>query len=175
MAVALPSRSRPVLRRRITHPWTRSARRSKAARRYLDRRGYITPHFSWASYACTDGTPVPHHLRPNAVRLHWKLEQLRHALGDISVDVDGPYRTKRKNQQVGGASDSRHVHADGADFFEAQVDEWVAHGKPRSRGDVLDIAGRIFADGGMGNEASGTLHLDARGQRARFVTWTPTR
>ena len=36
---------------------------------------------------------------------------------------------------------------------------------------MLAIADRIFAGGGVGNETSGTLHLDARGWKARFVTW----
>lgn len=175
--VPLPSRARhPVLRRYLARPWGARARRSPAARKWLDDHGHITPHFSWASYADTGGHPVPASLRPNAIRLHWRLERLRHALGDVPMTVDGPYRTKAHNVAVGGAPDSRHTHADGADFFAEQVDEWVrASSRLRRRQDVLDVADRVFHDGGMGNENSGTLHLDARGSRARFVTWTPAR
>lgn len=118
---------------------------------------------------------MPSELRSNAIRLHRRLELLRHRLGDVAMVVDGPYRTKARNIAVGGASDSRHVHADAADFFVAQVDGWVAHGRgnggPRSRGDVLRLASRTFYNGGLGNENSGTLHVDARGFKARFVTW----
>ena len=68
---------------------------------------------------------------------------------------------------------SRHIHADGADFFLAQVTAWVQKSpKLTSRDDVLKIANAVFADGGLGNENSGTLHVDARGIKARFVTWT---
>jgi peptidase M15-like protein len=163
------------LARLIANPWKLTARRSKALRAHLDAHGYITPHFTWSSYACSDGTPVPGELRSNAIRLHWRLELLRHRLGDLPMVVDGPYRTKARNIAVGGASDSRHVHADAADFFVAQVDGWVAHGRanggPKSRGDVLRLASRTFYNGGLGNENSGTLHVDARGCKARFVTW----
>ena len=177
MSVPLPSKKRhPVLRFLLTHPNWRRARRSPATRKWLDQHGYITPHFSWKSYACTDGTPVPHHLRGNAIRLHWKLEWMRKLLGGQPMRVDGPYRTVAHNREVGGASDSRHVHADAADFFVEQVDHWVRKSKRlRHRNDVLDIADKVFRDGGLGNETFGTLHVDARGYRARFVTWTPTR
>jgi uncharacterized protein YcbK (DUF882 family) len=93
-------------------------------------------------------------------------------MGDIPMTVDGPYRTPARNKAVGGAIDSRHLHADGADFFAQQVDRWVAQSpRLRSRADVLRLADQIFAKGGVGNETSGTLHVDARGWRARFVTW----
>ena len=110
------------------------ARRSRALRKELDRRGLITPHFTWTSYACTDGTPVPPDLRANAIRLHWRLELMRHRLGDQPMVVDGPYRTVKRNREVGGAANSRHIHADGADFFVQQVDRWIAHGRQTRRG-----------------------------------------
>jgi hypothetical protein len=172
MPIPLPSKRRLLLRRLLRKPWTLAARKSPAARRWLDAHGYITPHFTWRSYACTDGTPVPPSLRRNAVRLHWRLELMRHRLGDVAMVVDGPYRTAEKNRAVGGASDSRHMHADAADFFASQVDRWVAKSRRlRSREDVLRIAERTFYNGGVGNETTGTLHVDARGTTARFVTW----
>lgn len=181
MPVPLPPKSRPLLRSYAQHPWTLAARKSPALRRWCDRHGYITPHFTWKSYACQDGTPVPKSLRANAIRLHWRLELLRHRLGDVPMTVDGPYRTRARNIAVGGAPLSRHVQADGADFFEVQVNRWAEHirkhgestGHARTR--VLAIASRTFYNGGVGNETSGTLHLDARGIKARFVTWRPAR
>lgn len=177
MPVVLPSRARhPVLRRYLLHPWGARAQRSPAVRRWCGQHGYITPHFSWRSYHDTRGVPVPMSLRHNAIRLHWKLERMRHELGDVPMTVDGPYRTHEHNVEVGGSSDSRHVHGDAADFFKEQVERWVREsGRLHSVNDVLDVADRVFRDGGVGNENSGTLHVDARGHKARFVTWTPAR
>lgn len=175
MSCPLPPKSQPRLRGYIQRPWTAAARRSPAARRWLDRHGYITPHFTWASYACTDGTPVPARLRRNAIRLHWRLELFRHRIGDVPLDVDGPFRTASKNREVGGASQSRHLFADAADFFVAQVDRWVRQSKTlRSRADVIRVAERTFK--GVGNETSGTLHVDQRpGPVVRFVSWVAGR
>lgn len=181
MSCPLPPRSRPLLRSYIARPWLPAARVSPAARRWLDDHGYITPHFTWGSYACTDGTPVPRELRPNAIRLHWRLEILRHRLGDQPMTVDGPYRTRKRNREVGGAPESRHVYADGADFFRGQVDRWAEGIRRRgeslaaARGRVLALASRTFYAGGVGNENSGTLHVDTRGHKVRFVTWTAVR
>lgn len=180
MTVPLPPKNRPLLRRYARQPWTRAARRSPALRRWCDRHGYITPHFSWRSYACVDGTRVPLGLRDNARRLHFALERLRHELGDQAIHVDGPYRTPKRNREVGGAQMSRHVQADGADLFKEQVDR-LAQGIRRPGEDLADarmrvvrIAERIFT--GVGNEGSGTLHVDTRpGPKARFVTWRRAR
>jgi hypothetical protein len=171
MPVPTPSRRHPVLRRHVLKPWTVAARRSPALRRYCDSHAYITPHFSWASYACSDGTPVPKDLRGNARRLHLDLERFRHAIGDLPVTVNGPYRTPAKNREVHGALLSRHIHADAADLYKEQVDGWVARAKHlRSRADVIRIAERIFT--ATGNETSGTLHVDSRpGPKVFFVTW----
>lgn len=173
MPVALPDPKRhPAMYLALTKPWLATSRTSRTARTWLDQRGYITPHFTWSSYACSDGTPVPAALHPNAIRFHWDLEAFRHAMGDVPMTVDGPYRTAARNRAVGGAPLSRHVQADAGDFFMAQVNEWVAKSsKLNSRADVLTIADRIFNAGGLGNETSGTLHVDSRGYRSRFVTW----
>jgi hypothetical protein len=173
MPVPMPPTSRPLLRRLIASPWTTAARASPGVRKWCDQHGYITPHFTWQSYACTDGTAVPNNLRANAIRLHWRLELMRHRLGDVPMTVDGPFRTRARNAQVGGASQSRHIQADAADFFVAQVERWVKQSPAlQRRDDVVRLADRTFFNGGVGNEGSGTLHLDARGSRARFVTWT---
>lgn len=178
MPVPLPPKGRPLLRRYCRQPWTQAARLSPSLRRWCDKHGYITPNFSWRSYACTDGTPVPRHLRANAIRLHWRLELLRHRLGDVPMTVDGPYRTAGRNKAVGGAPLSRHVQADAADFFRHQVDGWARNiRRPgdtdnEARARVLALADRTFYAGAVGNENSGTLHVDARGHRVRFVTWT---
>jgi len=178
MPCPVPPKSRPVIRRLFLAPWNPAARTNPALRDWLDGHGYITPHFSWDSYRGHDParTQVPRGLMGNAIRLHWDLERFRHALGDVAMTVDGPYRTIAHNREVGGAEGSRHTQADGADFFLSQVDEWVAASpKVNTRSDVVDVADRIFSSGGVGNENSGTLHVDSRGYRSRFTTWTRAR
>ena len=174
MPVPMPPKSRPLLRARVRKPWTPVARRSPALRKWCDRHGYITPNFSWAEMACTDGTPVPKHLRGNARRHCFNLERFRHALG-MGIRIDGPYRTPSKNREVGGVALSRHMQADATDHFADQVDRMVDRSKRyHSRGDIVRVAERIFA--GVGNETSGTLHVDSRpGPWVRFVTWRPGR
>jgi hypothetical protein len=154
-------------------PWKAQARASRAVRKHLDAQGRVTPHFTWDEFACQDAqrTPVPANLRANTIRLCWLLEKLRHQLGDVPLSIDSGYRTPEHNKEVGGASKSRHMHGDAADFFANQVDRWIAQGTAKDRAAVLTIANRIFAVGGLGNETSGTLHVDARGLKARFITW----
>src|SRR5919199_6091924 len=154
-------------------PWKLRASASRALRKHLDAQRLVTPHFAWSEFASHDPqkTPVPANLRANTIRLCWLLEKMRHQLGDVPMTVDSGFRTRDWNRHVGGAADSRHMHGDAADFFVAQVDSWVAKGTAANRAAVLAIAERIFASGGVGNENSGTLHVDARGWRARFVTW----
>jgi hypothetical protein len=177
MSCPLPPKSRPLLRAYIARPWTAAARRSPAARRWLEQHGYVTPHFSWSEMAGSDGTPVPRSLRKNAIRHCWRLELFRHRLGDVTVTIDGPYRTAKRNREVGGASASRHVQADATDHYVAQVDRWVRQSpKVASRADVVQLAERTFVT--VGNETSGTLHLDSRPGRigsVRFVTWGRSR
>jgi hypothetical protein len=36
----------------------------------------------------------------------------------------------------------------------------------------VKIAEQTFSNGGVGNENSGTLHVDARAFKVRFITWT---
>jgi len=173
MPCPLPAKgTKPTVRRLLQRPWTAAARAHPGVRNWLDAHGYITPHFTWASYACQDGTEVPRALMANAIRLHWDLERFRHRMGDVPMTVDGPYRTVARNRAVGGAEGSRHTHADAADFFVTQVDAWVAASpKLSSRADVIAAADAVFSSGGVGNETSGTLHVDSRGYRSRFTTW----
>jgi hypothetical protein len=178
----LPPRSRPLLRRYITHPWTAVARHSPAARRWLDRHRLITPHFSWAEMADTRGPAVPKNLRKNAIRHAWNLERFRHQLElhakrrgrrFSGVSIDGPYRTPAHNREIGGAVASQHMQATATDHFQGQVSRW-AQETGLTRGQILTLAEKIFR--GVGNENSGTLHLDSRkGPIARFVTWQGSR
>ncbi len=46
----------------------------------------------------------------------WKLEALRHALGDQAIRVTGGFRSTACNSAVGGASNCRHPYGDAADL-----------------------------------------------------------
>jgi hypothetical protein len=72
----------------------------------------MTEHFTWTEAACHDGTHVPEELRPDALRLAVELEKVRPADG---LEVVSWYRTPAWNTRKGGAKNSRHLVADGAD------------------------------------------------------------
>lgn len=52
----------------------------------------------------------------NALRTMWKLEAMRHALGDQPITVTSGFRSYACNSAVGGASNSRHLYGDAADL-----------------------------------------------------------
>ena len=54
--------------------------------------------------------------RSNALVSMWKLQALRHALGDQSIRVTSGFRSYSCNSAVGGASNSRHLYGDGVDL-----------------------------------------------------------
>ncbi|MFG3343910.1 D-Ala-D-Ala carboxypeptidase family metallohydrolase [Streptomyces sp. NPDC048018] len=54
--------------------------------------------------------------KANALRTMWKLEALRHALGDRPVTVTSGFRSHACNDAVGGAASSRHLYGDAADL-----------------------------------------------------------
>ncbi|MFJ4686638.1 D-Ala-D-Ala carboxypeptidase family metallohydrolase [Streptomyces sp. NPDC088789] len=54
--------------------------------------------------------------KSNALRTMWKLEALRHALGDQPITVTSGFRSVACNNAVGGASNSRHLYGDAADL-----------------------------------------------------------
>ncbi|MEU3446177.1 D-Ala-D-Ala carboxypeptidase family metallohydrolase [Streptomyces thermolilacinus] len=54
--------------------------------------------------------------KANALRTMWKLEALRHALGDQPITVTSGFRSYACNSAVGGSSSSRHLYGDAADL-----------------------------------------------------------
>ncbi|MBL1065077.1 D-Ala-D-Ala carboxypeptidase family metallohydrolase [Streptomyces sp. 7-21] len=54
--------------------------------------------------------------RENALINMWKLEALRHALGDSPINVSSAFRSYSCNSAVGGASDSRHLYGAAVDL-----------------------------------------------------------
>ncbi|MEU9778845.1 MULTISPECIES: D-Ala-D-Ala carboxypeptidase family metallohydrolase [unclassified Streptomyces] len=84
--------------------------------------GDCTPaHFSYAELnrcnsTWSGGAVSAATARSNALRTMWKLEALRHALGDQPIRVTSGFRSKSCNSAVGGASNSRHLYGDAADL-----------------------------------------------------------
>jgi len=54
--------------------------------------------------------------KANALVTMWKLQALRHALGDQPIRVTSGFRSVACNNAVGGASSSRHLYGDAADL-----------------------------------------------------------
>jgi zinc D-Ala-D-Ala carboxypeptidase len=54
--------------------------------------------------------------RSNALRVMWRLEALRHALGDNPLIVTSGFRSRACNSAVGGASNSQHLYGSAADL-----------------------------------------------------------
>jgi zinc D-Ala-D-Ala carboxypeptidase len=57
--------------------------------------------------------------KANALLTMWKLQALRHALGDVPITVTSGFRSVSCNNAVGGASSSRHLYGDAADLVSA--------------------------------------------------------
>ena len=73
--------------------------------------GDLSEHFNRAEFAC-------HHCGKVQVerQLVEKLEELRHELGDVPVEVVSGYRCPEHNRAVGGAPHSFHVRGMAADI-----------------------------------------------------------
>ena len=54
--------------------------------------------------------------KANALVSMWKLQALRHELGDKAITVSSGFRSKACNDAVGGAADSRHLYGDAVDL-----------------------------------------------------------
>ncbi|MEU5696605.1 D-Ala-D-Ala carboxypeptidase family metallohydrolase [Actinosynnema sp. NPDC020468] len=54
--------------------------------------------------------------KANALVSMWKLQALRHALGDQPIRVTSGFRSVACNNAAGGASDSRHLYGDAVDL-----------------------------------------------------------
>lgn len=66
---------------------------------------------SWA------GGPLPaSEAKANALETMWKLQALRHALGDRPITVSSGFRSYACNDAVNGSSSSRHLYGDAADL-----------------------------------------------------------
>jgi GH25 family lysozyme M1 (1,4-beta-N-acetylmuramidase) len=144
-------------------PWDDAAAKSSKFRELCWQHGFASPHFGRKETACHDAqnSPVPANLRANAQREAFNLEKLRHELGDKPLPILSWYRTPAHNSAVGGASQSRHMQADAADFTVQTVGSF-------GTGRFDAACEKVFANGGFGRYSSGSRHGDSRGSRARW-------
>ncbi|MET8569624.1 D-Ala-D-Ala carboxypeptidase family metallohydrolase [Streptomyces sp. NPDC004783] len=54
--------------------------------------------------------------KANALKTMWKLEAMRHALGDVPITISSGFRSYACNNAVGGSATSRHLYGDAADL-----------------------------------------------------------
>lgn len=78
-------------------------------------------HFSYAELnkcnsTWSGGAVSASTAKANALRTMWKLEAMRHALGDAPLRITSGFRSQSCNSAVGGASNSRHLYGDAADI-----------------------------------------------------------
>jgi GH25 family lysozyme M1 (1,4-beta-N-acetylmuramidase) len=144
-------------------PWDDAASKSSKFRELCWQNGFASPHFERKETACHDAhnSAVPANLRANAQREAFALEKLRHVLDDSPLPILSWYRTPAHNKAVGGASQSRHMQADAADFTVQTVNAFGA-------GRFDAACEKVFASGGFGRYPSGSRHGDSRGTRARW-------
>ena len=99
-----------------------------------------------------------------------RLEQVRAEVNKLDPDPSGKgrpviirsgYRCERWNKQQGGAAKSQHMISNPL----AAADILVPGVTPNNLGNICD---RIFDDGGVGLGGATIVHVDNRGQRARW-------
>ncbi|MEW2449687.1 D-Ala-D-Ala carboxypeptidase family metallohydrolase [Streptomyces parvulus] len=84
--------------------------------------GDCTPvHFSYAELnKCNSdwsgGAVSAATAKANALKTMWKLEAMRHALGDVPLTISSGFRSRACNSAVGGSATSRHLYGDAADL-----------------------------------------------------------
>lgn len=101
--------------------------------------------------------------RANALVTMWKLEALRHALGDLPLSVASGFRSTACNRLVGGATRSRHLFGDAADIDPGPLGLCTIARRARHHG----FAG-IYGPGYPNHD--GHVHVDGQG-----ITWRAPR
>jgi uncharacterized protein YcbK (DUF882 family) len=122
----------------------------------------LTENFSMAEFDCKDGTPVPVEFHGNVLELAKNLQVLRDFIKEPVLITGSGYRTPLHNARVGGAKNSQHLTASGADINAKNY-------TPKQLAIVIEklIKQGKMKQGGIG-VYKGFVHYDIRGTRARW-------
>lgn len=123
---------------------------------------HYSKHFTRAELECKCGCAVPALVEKELTILAKGLERIRKQLGPLSI-LSG-YRCKTQNDKVGGARNSQHLLGTAADLL-------VPHGK-QNQYVAAALRVKMFHDGGIGVYPNGGVHVDHRGYRARWTSFT---
>ena len=122
----------------------------------------LTENFTRQEFDCHDGTIVPEKYIKNAIEVAENLEVLRKTIGEAVLITGSGYRTVSHNFKVGGATNSQHLTASGADINAKNY-------TPRQLGRLIEkliLKGKM-KQGGIG-VYKGFVHYDIRGTKARW-------
>lgn len=155
--------------------------------------GQITPHFSWAEatgHSGFDTIPTSIHFagvtltgdtaKQNCIRHARNLEILRagvnamrshHHLPATGINFLSWVRSPDHNHQVGGALLSRHQYWDATDLSIQEIERLCPW--PHGHADFDALCNTVFSSGGFGTYPAGNRHVDSRGYRARWSSFTP--
>lgn len=106
-------------------------------------------------------------------RLRSQINAARHTHGmpATGISINSWLRSPEHNRAIGGAGDSRHIHGDACDITVGEIKRLCPWHDGSA--DFDHIADRVFANGGFGQYPAGARHVDSRGYRARWSSWTP--
>ena len=149
----------------IKHPtWSRAdARIQKFMQALKDERaagavelppGRLSPHFKEAEFACRHCGKLDKY--PPQKLLDF-LEDIRTHFG-APININSGYRCPVHNKDVGGATQSRHMVGDAADF----------HSKGASPAELFRYSDKLVGDAGGVSEYDTFVHIDVRGSKARW-------
>lgn len=122
----------------------------------------LTKNFNLSEFHCKDGTPVPEKYYNNVKELAKNLQVLRDELKMAVLITGSGYRTPEHNVRVGGAKNSQHLTASGADINARDLSPRQLY----ARIEKLIKAGKM-KEGGLGLY-KGFVHYDIRNVKARW-------
>lgn len=157
----------------------------------MDRNKYVTPNFTWDEVVRKSGytRPLPRVVRlPNGsrpffpranarrharalelLRKRINAERKKHGLAPTGIRINSWARSWQHNKEVGGAINSQHLYFLATDITREEVRRLT----PWDNGKSFDrIADSVFGSGGFGSYPAGARHVDSRGWRARWSSWT---
>lgn len=77
---------------------------------------FTYPELNGCNSSWSGGAVSASQARANALVSMWKLQAMRHALGDKPLRVTSGFRSKACNDAVGGSPTSRHLYGDAVDL-----------------------------------------------------------